>query len=171
MLLLNVRKNPQGFTLVETLIIVIIIGILSAIAAPSYLAMLNRNKVNNALSEVRGALQECQREAIRKSKLYSVTLDTTNSKVTGSCLVTGERVLNGILMRASSAVFKFSYKGLTLNTSNTELSVPIVVVISHISNPNLQKCLVISAPIGLIRTGSYSSSDTSGTVEGSCTDS
>ena len=51
--LLIVRRNSQGFTLIETLIIVVIIGILSAIAAPSFLGMLNRNKVNNALTQVR----------------------------------------------------------------------------------------------------------------------
>ncbi len=167
----NARKNSQGFTLIEILTVLLIIGILAAIAAPSYLAMLNKNKVNNALSELRGALQEAQREAIRKSKSCSVTLNTTNNRVTGSCLVTGERVLDGISMRASNSSFKFSYKGVTLNSSNTELSDPIVVVVSHSSNPNFQKCLVMSAPLGLIRADSYSSSDTSGTVEAKCTDS
>ena len=72
MLLFNAHKNSQGFTIVETLTILLLIGILSAIAAPSFLALLNRSKVNDALAKARGALQEAQREAIRKSKTCTV---------------------------------------------------------------------------------------------------
>ena len=44
MLLFSVRKNSQGFTLIEIVVILFIIGILSAIATPSFLAVLNRAK-------------------------------------------------------------------------------------------------------------------------------
>jgi type II secretory pathway pseudopilin PulG len=85
MLLCNARNN-EGFTLIETLIIVIIIGILSAIVAPSFLGMLNRNKVNAALVQVRGTLQEAQREAIRRSKRCQVGLSSGNqSMLTSNC--------------------------------------------------------------------------------------
>ncbi len=58
----NARTNSQGFTLIELIIILFIVGILSAIAAPSFLGLLNRGKVNNAVAQVQGALQEAQRE-------------------------------------------------------------------------------------------------------------
>lgn len=180
MLLCNARKNSHGFTLIEILVIVIIIGILSAIAAPSFLAMLNKNKVNNALTEVRGALQEAQREAIRKSATCRITLDTANYKITSPCLVTGARdlcvrrdaltsnCLEAVLIRTSMSDFNFNFKGVALDTSATPapLTTSVTIVLSLSSNPSLQKCLVMSVPLGLTRIGIYSGSETN---ESSCT--
>ncbi len=154
MLPYNARINNQGFTLIETTIIVVIVGILSAIAAPSFLGMLNRNKVNDALVQVRGALQEAQREAMRKSKSCSVTINTTNKKVTGPCLVTGARALpDGVEIATTTNInnnqIQFSYKGtITLSDAGT--------VVMFNSNTSQKKCLVISKPLGIIRVGNYS---------------
>lgn len=153
MSLFNARNNNQGFTLIETLTIVIIIGILSAIAAPGLLGMLNRNKVNTALDEVQGALQEAQREAMRKSQSCTVTLDSTNSKFTGSCLATGDRTLPSGVSLATNldpSTVTFSFRGNTNNSGK-------IVVYSNDSNQQ-KKCLVISNGLGIIRTGNYSGS-------------
>jgi prepilin-type N-terminal cleavage/methylation domain-containing protein len=86
MLLSNARNKNQGFTLIETLIILVIIGVLSAIAAPSFLSMFNRNKVNDALDQVRGALQEAQRQAMGKSRSCVVVMTPSNQpKLASNC--------------------------------------------------------------------------------------
>lgn len=152
----NARSNNQGFTLIETLTVVIIISILSAIAAPGLLGMLNRNKVNTALDQVQGALQEAQREAMRKSQSCTVTLDSTNSKITSSCLVTGDRTLpSGVVLATNldPSTVTFSFRGNT-TTSGT------IVVYSNDSNQQ-KKCLVISNGLGIMRAGKYSGSTTS----------
>lgn len=162
MSLSNVRKNSAGFTLIETLIIVVIVGILSAIAAPSFLGLFGRNKVDNALNELRGALQEAQREAIRKSKSCIVTINTADKKITSPCLVTGTRDLcdqrddagNCTKSRVALATnlnpntITFSFRGNTTNSG------AIVVYASDNSNSK-QGCFVISNGLGIMRTGNF----------------
>jgi prepilin-type N-terminal cleavage/methylation domain-containing protein len=66
----------DGFTLLEMITVVVIIGILSAIVAPSWLAFTNRQRVNKANDVVFAAIQEAQREAKKTKINYSVSFRT-----------------------------------------------------------------------------------------------
>ncbi len=152
----NVRPNSQGFTLIELVIILFIVGILSAISVPSFLGLLNRAKVNNAVAQVQGALQEAHREAVRKSKSCTVTLTTTT--VTGDCLVTGARILPQGVVMATNVVgnIKFGIRGNTnFTTDPKEADYGNIILYQPNSPTSRRKCVAISNGIGILRSGTY----------------
>jgi prepilin-type N-terminal cleavage/methylation domain-containing protein len=65
-------QSSDGFTLLEVLVTVLIIGILSAIAAPSWLAFTDRQRLGKVNDEVFAAIQEAQRQAKTTKRSYSI---------------------------------------------------------------------------------------------------
>lgn len=60
------RQQNAGFTLLEAMIVVAIIGILAAIAAPSFQDMIERNRLKQAAEALKSDLQWMRTETIKK---------------------------------------------------------------------------------------------------------
>ncbi|BDI17359.1 hypothetical protein ANSO36C_31610 [Nostoc cf. commune SO-36] len=75
--------KDAGFSLIELIVVILMVGILSAIAAPSWIAFVNRQQINKANDAVLGALQDAQRQAKNKKLSYSVSFqkNTTTQNV------------------------------------------------------------------------------------------
>ncbi|MEG4444754.1 GspH/FimT family pseudopilin [Microcoleus sp. AT9_B5] len=69
------RKGDGGFTLLEVLVIALIIGILSSIAAPSWEAFINRQRVRTVNDRVLQTLRTAQSEAKRTKRDVTVTFN------------------------------------------------------------------------------------------------
>jgi type II secretory pathway pseudopilin PulG len=69
------RKNEAGFTIIELLIIVLILGIFASIAVPSWLAFINRQRVRTVNDRVFQSLRLAQSEAKRTKRDITVTFN------------------------------------------------------------------------------------------------
>src|SRR4028118_1431473 len=73
------RKGDKGFTIIELLIIVLMLGIFASIAAPSWLAFINRQRVRTVNDRVFQSLRTAQSEAKRSKRDVKVTFYTSSS--------------------------------------------------------------------------------------------
>ena len=73
------QNSSFGFTLLEVLVVIVMIGILSTIAAPSWIAFTSQRKVNAVNDSVMRAIQQAQTEAKKYKRRYSISFKTQDS--------------------------------------------------------------------------------------------
>jgi type IV fimbrial biogenesis protein FimT len=82
----NQMRAPDqaGFTLVELMVVVAVVGILAIIATPSMSALVNANRLSGAAGELTSALQVARSEAIRRNARVTVCASTNGTTCTNS---------------------------------------------------------------------------------------
>ena len=75
------RHRQAGFTLLEILVIVVMVGILAAIAAPSWLQYVANRQVEAVRDEIYQGIQQAQTQAITQRSTWQFTVREQDEQV------------------------------------------------------------------------------------------
>lgn len=168
--------KDAGFTLIETIVTVIIAGILAAVAAPNFYGLLKSNEVNEGIASLENALKEAQKIAIRESKQCTVTINAGTKNITANptdCLPTSRSFSDDVDMAINTAPatttttidIDFAYKGniIVEDIGGTNTTSSTIVISSNFTSN--AKCLFVPESIGGIKVGDYSGSNCNATPD------
>ena len=165
-----IHQKDRGFTLLEMLAVLMIMGILMAIATPSVIAMMSRAKLSNSVEQVRYTLELSRSQSTQKNKQCNVYIPNGGNQIISDCLISADNTSSGIngvppglpsvklddqndikIENSDSSPLKtitYNVKGITQDSG--------IFVLSSRSNSNGEKkCLDIKNGVGLISIGTY----------------
>lgn len=161
----QLKHHESGFTLIEVLVVLFIMGILGAIAAPSWLALLNAQKLNSAQEQIYLAIRKAQSQAMQENRTwqFSIREQTVNNQkivqwATHPIQIKANDALwndlgESIQLDAETTLaisggvrqVKFDYNG---NVTQPPLG---RVTLSIVNGGQMKRCVFISTMIGALR--------------------
>ncbi len=81
--------NEQGFTLIELAMVVLLLGIMSAVTLPRVGGMLDRQRMRRTINVVRGTVRYAQARAALTKRVYRLTFDL-DKQTMSACYVQAE---------------------------------------------------------------------------------
>jgi type II secretion system protein H len=77
----NMRKHESGFTLIELMTVVAVIGIIAAMAVPSFLTYMPKLRVKSAARDIVSQLRLARSKAVAERRPFGVAFNLTNNSM------------------------------------------------------------------------------------------
>jgi prepilin-type N-terminal cleavage/methylation domain-containing protein len=102
----SLASSETGFTLIEMMIVVGIIGITGLIAIPNYLVWHSRSELRQAITEVQNQLLLARMAALSRNTPVTVAISITNGAVTTTTTnaATGAQIMSSFSVQLSHVV-------------------------------------------------------------------
>jgi len=179
-----VQKNKfntlnSGFTMLELMSVIVMVGILGAIAAPSWLSFLNRQRISSVESDLVQTIKRTQQDAIqrRQAVVFEVKegedLPTVNNGIdivlaSSSGIKSGMITLDSYTVNTDgtknddaddvSLAFDYQGKPVAAGTNDDGFVLPFVITINA-ENSNSKQCVIIANLIGSVKTAEGATCD------------
>jgi prepilin-type N-terminal cleavage/methylation domain-containing protein len=161
------RHSKGGYTLVELIIVIVIVGVLAAIAAPGWLAFMNSRRANAARDQVFQALRQAQAQALRGKESQAVVFTTAALPTVNSLGVTqpigdGQLDANAVGLRVRNGAttinsVEFDANGNLKATDLDEQGIKITVTVPP--NTGAKRCVIVQTLLGAMRAASDAECD------------
>ena len=153
-----ILQSSGGFSLLEMIVIVIIVGVLAAIAAPSWLGLANRQRVSTTQDEVLQAIRTTQSTAKQRRRPQSLEFvpdgndDIPTITVAGISTELGSGNLEPDVVNMTvtdnggTAVTTLDF--LQDGTISTEAELPVKILLTA---SGIKRCLYVETLLGGVR--------------------
>ena len=151
-------RKIEGFTLIEALVVICLIAIISAIAAPNILSWRSNAKLRGAAGNLKGDLELAKLKAIQENEPIAITFadqnymvfvdngDTEGKWVTGEVLLKTGNLPAGVYFDLSNDDFTFVNNWTRFNGNSTAKNGTAVLV-----NSKKDRRYVVVSSVGRIR--------------------
>lgn len=171
------HHSTSGMTILEVLAVMIIMGILTAMAAPGWVAFVNRQRANRAQDQILQALRETQAEARRTRQAKTLTVfandggvpqldvDDPAAGLPPVNLGEGDIKASMLSLRIQETVegeavvdedgvfsIRFGPNG-GLDVDERDWNLPIYITVASPADSDTERCVILATLLGATRAG------------------
>ncbi|AFZ02739.1 Tfp pilus assembly protein FimT/FimU [Calothrix sp. PCC 6303] len=160
-----VHHSNSGFTLLEVLVTLLMLGILSAIALPSWLSFINTRRLSTAQNQVYLAMRQAQSQAKKEKVIWLASFREQNNLIEWAVHSVNQQPSAGMWNQLESGIYidaETSLRKVSVSPQQYQVSfdyrgqvIPQFGRITLIGQHSgyAKRCVIVSTILGAMRTG------------------